>query len=180
MLFHEPTWRLWFKYAEGLVPIEPFRSSGCNSSVFADINKYCLADAGSTDVIAQQHLFDVYVHTAPSFPGFEKGSVFYGKEIANRVEVSLPPSQAMTCPASSTGKEVSIRAGGSAGHRWATAATAGHSRYNDHVQNSITTSDWEPNIPCKQCMPVHSQAFEKFRYRGSEPVSIPDLCTLSE
>ena len=109
VLFHEPTWRLWFKYAEGLVPIEPFRSSGCNSSVFADINKYCLADASSTDVIAQQHLFDVYVHTAPSFPGFEKGSVFYGKEIANRVEVSMPPSQDLTCPASSAGKAITSR-----------------------------------------------------------------------
>ena len=87
VLFHEPTWKLWFKYAEGLVPIEPFRSTGCNSSVFAEINKYCLVDEHSPDVIAQQHLFNAYVHTAPSFPGFGEDSIFYGKEIPNRVEV---------------------------------------------------------------------------------------------
>lgn len=87
VLFHEPTWTLWFKYAAGLVPLEPLRGSQCNASTLNEVSKHCKVEGPSWDVISQQHLFDVYIHPAPSFPGFEEGSIFYGREISNRVEV---------------------------------------------------------------------------------------------
>ena len=87
-LFHEPTWKIWFEAANSLVPIDPFKKAGCNSTVSADINRHCFLDK-SGSVIDQQILFNVYAHPAPSFPGFGKGSIFAGKEISNRVEVSF-------------------------------------------------------------------------------------------
>ena len=87
-LFHEPTWKIWFEAAKSLVPIDPFKKVGCNSTVSADINRHCFLDKGSS-VIDQQILFNVYAHPAPSFPGFGKGSIFAGSEISNRVEVSF-------------------------------------------------------------------------------------------
>ena len=38
-------------------------------------------DDDDDDVIAQQHLFDVWVHPAVDFPGFAEGSVFRGREL---------------------------------------------------------------------------------------------------
>ena len=87
-LFHEPTWKLWFEAAKSLVPIDPFKKAGCNSSVSAETSRYCFLDKGA-GIIDQQILFNVYAHPAPSFPGFGEGSIFAGKEISNRVEVSI-------------------------------------------------------------------------------------------
>lgn len=85
-LWHEPTWAAWFQYAAGLVPLEVLRKAGCNATQLAAVRRHCRPGAGGREVLRQQHLFDVHVHTAPSFPGFSRDSIFYGREIANRVE----------------------------------------------------------------------------------------------
>lgn len=84
-LFHEPTWELFFKQAEGLIPVDPFRRDACNATTATDTDKHCSLNKAS-GVIDRQVLFNVYVHTSPSYPGFPAGSVFHAREIGNRIE----------------------------------------------------------------------------------------------
>lgn len=44
-------------------------------------------DYDDDDVISQQHLFDVWVHTTVDFPGFPLGSVFRGRELPREFRV---------------------------------------------------------------------------------------------
>lgn len=91
-LFHEPTWELFFQQAEGLVPVDPFRRTACNATTAAATKKYCSLNR-APGAVDRQVLFNVYVHTSPSFPGFPAGSLFHGREIGRRVEVTRSASR---------------------------------------------------------------------------------------
>lgn len=81
---HSPTWRLWFEVAAGLLPAPALREACRPKAALAlapDLLAACAAGAGGAaahpaaaaaaagDAIARQHLFSVYVHAPPSFPG---------------------------------------------------------------------------------------------------------------
>ncbi|KAK9834873.1 hypothetical protein WJX81_005657 [Elliptochloris bilobata] len=78
----ERLWRRWFEGATGLVyrgcqPESSEATSECFSHLEAEENH---------SPIASQHLFNVYVHPKPDFPGFQPDSIFTGYELSHRVD----------------------------------------------------------------------------------------------
>jgi hypothetical protein len=75
-LFHEPTWKEWFRSAAGVLPtehaaaleetLESEEENPCRTSTDDTKNDKNIKD---TDIIASQHLFNVYIHAPPSFNG---------------------------------------------------------------------------------------------------------------
>ena len=47
------------------------------------------------DVLANQHLFDVYVHAHPMIHSYERSSLFFGQLVANRVTVRSGKTSAL-------------------------------------------------------------------------------------
>lgn len=95
-LFHEPSWRLWLKSVEGLVPSQVVSKSICNANrglksemTWSTTRKACVARSREQYQDAEyrnQHLFSIYVHVPPSFEGFDPQSLWHGKVVRYRVE----------------------------------------------------------------------------------------------
>ncbi|KAK9907312.1 hypothetical protein WJX75_001278 [Coccomyxa subellipsoidea] len=88
-LHQEPVWDLWFRHAEGLVPISALKVHGCGTAFVSHLRSVCGHAAGDGP-IQRQHLFNVYVHVGANevnFKGFANTSVFYGRDIVDRVHV---------------------------------------------------------------------------------------------
>ncbi|BDA51615.1 probable glycosyltransferase BC10 [Coccomyxa sp. Obi] len=87
-IFHEPTWKLWFQEAAGLIPASALNSSdqaqACDDERLQVAQHHCFAseDAG---VLSGQVLFSVYVHAQPDFE-FSEDSIFHGHMIQNRLQ----------------------------------------------------------------------------------------------
>lgn len=63
-LYHEPIWKEWFRSAAGKLPIE---STLDTQNLCTKINDS--SSIKDTDIIASQHLFNVYIHAPPTFNG---------------------------------------------------------------------------------------------------------------
>lgn len=94
-LFHEPSWRLWLKSAEGLIPSQVVAESICgHSSIISEetlslARKVCTSkpqEQYQDTEFRNQHLFSIYVHVPPSFEGFAPQSLWHGKVVRYRVE----------------------------------------------------------------------------------------------
>jgi hypothetical protein len=94
-LFHEPSWRLWLKSAEGMIPSQVVSENICGRSSLGSEDE--LASAGKVCTLKppeqyqdteyrNQHLFSMYVHVPPSFEGFDPQSLWHGKVVRYRVE----------------------------------------------------------------------------------------------
>ena len=72
-LWHEPTWRLWFRSAAGALPAGAVRGSVCGAEAgpLRELRQACLPSRGQGDSapIDQQHLFSVYIHAPPETKG---------------------------------------------------------------------------------------------------------------
>lgn len=94
---HEQLWRMWFSSAEGRLPYQQAAEGVCaaNNVAVADalldtMRQVCAPDAhGAVSPIRRQHLFSVYVHAPPSFPGFDNSSIFNGHLLAQRTTVCI-------------------------------------------------------------------------------------------
>ena len=92
---HEELWRMWFASAEGRLPYQQAADGVCaaNSVAVADalldtMRQVCAPEAqGALSPILRQHLFSVYVHAPPSFPGYSNTSIFNGHLLAQRTTV---------------------------------------------------------------------------------------------
>ena len=58
-----------------------------------------------------QFLYSVYVHSGPGYRGYKEDSLFYGREVPDRVQVSPAPPQQHRCiglqPAAGIGRDAS-------------------------------------------------------------------------
>lgn len=73
-LYHEPSWSLWFQSAVGQLPAETAARSVCrlNDTVAAQVSTLCSTPARKLkhdNPIAQQLLFNVYIHLAADIDG---------------------------------------------------------------------------------------------------------------
>ena len=79
-LYHEPSWRLWFKGAAGALPVEVATAAACglNATSLARAAAACSPQSGSLansstsdfeDEISAQLLFSVYVHLSKDIDG---------------------------------------------------------------------------------------------------------------
>lgn len=92
---HEELWRMWFASAEGRLPYQQAADGVCAANSMAVANalletmrQVCAPDAqGLQSPIMRQHLFSVYVHAPPSFPGYGNESIFNGHLLAQRTTV---------------------------------------------------------------------------------------------
>jgi hypothetical protein len=67
----EPVWALWFKRAEGLLPLSALRVDGCSAAALARLHGSCgAAAAPAKRPIQRQHLFNVYVHVGTNEVNF--------------------------------------------------------------------------------------------------------------
>ena len=103
---HDALWREWFSLAAGKLPATSAKSVFCAAQAskknakeneedqkeenekeamrIKNVVALCLPEgnpAPKDDVIARQHLFDVWVHTLVDFKGFPPGSTFKGREL---------------------------------------------------------------------------------------------------
>lgn len=114
---HEPIWRMWFAQAIGVLPKQQATAALCGAdtnggavpqtlqAVGLQLMQQLCAVEGTSDwpapstaaadkdsaslsnVISRQHLFSAYVHTPPSFEGFNTTSIFYRHQLPHRVAV---------------------------------------------------------------------------------------------
>lgn len=64
-LYHASTWELWFKYAHGWLPIAPVQAAcGNKQPALEAAQTACRRHHTGTgeEILANQHLFNVYVH----------------------------------------------------------------------------------------------------------------------
>lgn len=68
-LFHEGTWRQWFRSAEGLIFYGDAMERACGN----DVRLWEAAQSGCSvsalDAISMQHLYSVYIHAPPKYKG---------------------------------------------------------------------------------------------------------------
>ena len=50
----------------------------CADAAAASIQRACAPDAAAS-TYAAQHMFSIYVHSAPDFEGYQEGSIFQGR-----------------------------------------------------------------------------------------------------
>lgn len=76
-LYHTGTWDLWFKYAHGWLPVAPVKVACRHPDVVEAARRACQRREKGTgeDVLANQHLFNVYVHVGMNNQDF-KGGLF--------------------------------------------------------------------------------------------------------
>lgn len=87
-LHHEDTWRMWFRSAAGVLPAQTVAASVCNAEGGTNTRVLSAARAckrNSTDAIAAQHLFSVYIHAPPDFEGYGKDSLWDGHLVRHRI-----------------------------------------------------------------------------------------------
>lgn len=67
-------------------------SCTCSQKRLQLAQRACMLEpsSGAAGVLQAQHLFSVYIHPLPEFGAFPEGSIFRGREIADRIQV-LPP-----------------------------------------------------------------------------------------
>ncbi|CAL8472071.1 g11613 [Coccomyxa elongata] len=96
-LFHESSWALWFQHAAGLLPVSALQSTSqngkdestvCNKDRVQLAQRWCSPAAQGSGVLQRQHLFNVYIHPLPDYGYFPEGSIFRGREIEDRIQVS--------------------------------------------------------------------------------------------
>ncbi|BDA47491.1 probable glycosyltransferase BC10 at C-terminar half [Coccomyxa sp. Obi] len=96
-LFHESSWALWFQHAAGLLPVSALQATsyvGKNGSASCDeervrlAQRWCSPAAQGSGVLQRQHLFNVYIHPLPDYGYFPEESIFRGREIEDRIQVS--------------------------------------------------------------------------------------------
>jgi len=89
-LHHEATWKLWFKSAAGVIPLQTMAMSICKaelaSQVLLSAARACKRN--STNVIDNQHLFSVYIHAPPAFAGYHDESLWARRVVTHRVATS--------------------------------------------------------------------------------------------
>lgn len=85
-LYHESSWRLWLRSAEGLIPSQVVAQRMCNSTSGVVVPASCLLKSNGHDAeYKNQHLFSIYVHAPPSFEGYDPASLWHGKIVDYRV-----------------------------------------------------------------------------------------------
>ena len=72
-LYHTSTWNLWFKFAEGHLPIAQVKGICSNPTLLEKARKACKRRETGTgeDVLANQHLFNVYIHVGANDQEFK-------------------------------------------------------------------------------------------------------------
>ncbi|KAK9905675.1 hypothetical protein WJX75_004479 [Coccomyxa subellipsoidea] len=97
-LFHESSWALWFQHAAGLLPVSSLREdpagdgdgdAGCDGGRVLLAQQWCSAGAQGNGVLQRQHLFSVYIHPLPDYGTFPEESIFWGREIEDRIQASM-------------------------------------------------------------------------------------------
>jgi hypothetical protein len=68
-LHHEPVWNLWFRHAEGLLPVSALKVHGCGSSFLGHLQQVCMHLPSLTPT--QQMLCD---SISPLIPAMHPGS----------------------------------------------------------------------------------------------------------
>lgn len=68
-LHQEPVWDLWFRHAEGLIPVSALKVHGCGPTFLSHLREVCGHAAGDGP-IQRQHLFNVYVHVGANEVNF--------------------------------------------------------------------------------------------------------------
>ena len=82
-LFHEPIWKEWFRSVAGLLPEESVAAALDDENKLKNVEEICrsegIKNTNETDIIASQHLFNVYIHAPPSFNGKKQQEKDYKK-----------------------------------------------------------------------------------------------------
>ncbi len=94
---HEELWNRWLASAAGLVAVDCASSSLCsqipvNSSrsksgeshaqpSMSALRSACTLKRSAQNGYLQQHMFSIYIHPPPDFPGYDPSSVFYNREL---------------------------------------------------------------------------------------------------
>ena len=63
-LYHSSTWKLWYDYAGGFLPMGPVKEACKDPQLIEKARKLCKRRTTGTgeETLANQHLFNVYVH----------------------------------------------------------------------------------------------------------------------
>ncbi|KAL4529546.1 hypothetical protein Ndes2437B_g08879 [Nannochloris sp. 'desiccata'] len=85
-LFHEPSWKEWFRSAAGVLPAENAALQNTDAGRnLCSSNNSNINSIHDTDIIASQHLFNVYIHAPPSFNESELSPLWKNHMIQNRL-----------------------------------------------------------------------------------------------
>lgn len=80
------TWEAWLRATAGKLRVDCLAKRVCDAAdehaMLTAINAAC-APGNST----LSHLFTIYIHPSPSHKGYDKRSIFHGREISPRVNV---------------------------------------------------------------------------------------------
>ena len=86
---HEPTWRAWFEATSHLLPRNEVqkRCPHNSASMLHELSSQCdgLQPVTSTNAIAAQVPYSVYIHAPPSFTGYPPGSLWDNYLIQERI-----------------------------------------------------------------------------------------------
>lgn len=76
-LYHSSTWKLWFEYAGGFLPMTAVKEACKDPQLIEKARKLCKRRTVGTgeETLANQHLFNVYVHVGMNNQEF-KGKLF--------------------------------------------------------------------------------------------------------
>lgn len=76
-LHHSSTWKLWFEYAGGFLPLVPVQQACKTPKLLEKAQKLCKPKTLATgeETLVNQHLFNVYVHVGLNNQEF-KGTLY--------------------------------------------------------------------------------------------------------
>lgn len=63
--------------------------AGCDGGRVLMAQQWCSAGAQGNGVLQRQHLFSVYIHPLPDYGTFPEESIFWGREIEDRIQASM-------------------------------------------------------------------------------------------
>ena len=79
-------WATWLRPTAGNLRVDCLAKRVCNApdehAMLQGVNEAC---APRNDTLS--HLFSIYIHPAPAFKGYARGSIFRGHEISPRIKV---------------------------------------------------------------------------------------------
>ena len=82
-IYHEEIWREWIGNLASRVP----SSILCDNALEKCYRDMQQPNMPPKSVYDEQSFFSIVVHTKPKFPGYEKGSIFNGRIVHERIEV---------------------------------------------------------------------------------------------
>lgn len=91
-LYHSGTWKLWFEFAGGYLPMAPVKEACKDLKTLDKARKVCKGKTMSTGeaVLANQHLFNVYIHVGLNNQEFKGASCFILRNTLPQISIFTP------------------------------------------------------------------------------------------